>query len=574
MLKPPPYGDGETNTMTPSLKTALLGAAAALALTACGGKDDKSDGTKMEMTAKKPAASPIDKPFTLANASATDVDGFLEGMGMNGLIEYDSSTFDENLGAQVLTNVRMAGSDALKIGRVELFGFNEDAITTMMSGEPMTDMAEVVRKVRAFDFSHAFPVGSDATDPEAAPLMGVVTAGALELDKLELMVPAMGEGGEMQQAAAGAKAVAVGGLFAKNLSLNVPMGAGGEGVTMAAPDLRLKGYEAGVFGGLFAQDLSFSVVQSEEMIAQSMAGMPPQMAMLADSPLGNILFPRETSGSYNTLSWDGFSFAGMLPFMEAGEMPPATENGLISIGALEALGAKSIVNGKTVSTVKKTTMAPVEFAHFMPKKIDIKSIGSKADLTAYLSEDDAELMALFTKNGLDSLEGDGSFLWDYKPAAQTIGVALDSTTEDFATMAFDLDIASFDYAALMSGEEAAMAAGMATALSGMTLRIEDEKLLDTIFDVAAFVGGGEQTGDQIRQQAQGLVTLGALQGGQISPRIPTYATAVASWLGEGGKLEIKAAPAQPAAIGALQSQGMSDPASVLETLDVTVTHGK
>ncbi|MEM9232943.1 MAG: hypothetical protein AAGA69_01735, partial [Pseudomonadota bacterium] len=64
----------------------------------------------------------------------------------------------------------------------------------------------------------------------------------------------------------------------------------------------------------------------------------------------------------------------------------------------------------------------------------------------------------------------------------------------------------------------------------------------------------------------------AMQGAQISPRIPEYATALTAFLSDGGTLTIAVDPDAPVTFGGLAAAGgEGNPAVLLDTLNVTVT---
>jgi hypothetical protein len=297
--------------------------------------------------------------------------------------------------------------------------------------------------------------------------------------------------------------------------------------------------------------------------------MGPQAAMFMNTPiLKNMLFPEEQRGTIKTVKWDGMSFSGLLPYLESGEKAPVTATDLLSVGALEVLDQSVYINGKRAATTERTYLAPIEFVHFMPREVRMVSEGSTADLTAYVGDSNPEIVSILKNNKLDRVTGESEVLYTYDPKGGDVSLAMTGDAENFYELDFDLNITDFDYPAMAGGEGAGQAAMMQTAIEGMTLRLKDEKLLDTIF---AVVGAAtEQDPAQLRAQATGLVTLGAVQGGQISPRIPNYATAVSNFLSEGGTLEIRIAPENAVTLGQLQQAGGSNPGAVLDELNLTV----
>lgn len=569
--------------LNPTLKTALLGATAALALVACGSDDkDKAADTKVERPASMSSASPLDKPFTLKDAEPMDVPAFLAGFGLDQMLTYSSAEFDDKLGAAVLTDVKPAGEDQMvSVGRVEVYGLNEDAINTLKSGGSLEDMTEVFKKIRLYDLNAEFPIPDEdawmmdeANQPE--PGKGIVSIGAMEFDSLSLMSKTGEEDGMAHEGADMAeklKSMAFGGMAMKDFLVDMSGIEGGQAVKLSASDMRVGSYSNGVFGGLFAKDFGYGIKQTDESIAETLGSMGQGAAILMNSPLKNMLFPKEQSGTIGEFRWDGMSIAGMMPYMESGEKPPVSAKDLISVGGAEFLDQEVFINGKKAATVKRTTMSPIEFYHFMPKQIKVVSEGSVADLTAYAGDEHPEITSVLKNNGLDKVEGDSSMLYKFDPKAKTIALTSNADAKGLYGFDLDLNIGSFDYDALVAEDSDGEAAMMNTTIKGMSLKLKDVKLLDTAFAVAGVMNDTDPA--QLRQQAVGIVSLGALQGAQFSPRVPDYATAVSSFLSDGGTLEIKIAPSDPVALSALASAGEGgNPAAILDTLNLTVEQSK
>ncbi|RFB05242.1 hypothetical protein [Parvularcula marina] len=551
--------------MTNSLKALLLGATASFALVACGGdKDDAKDDAKIEVDGKSmtmKSDSPLDKPFKLSNAEPYDIAALLDGMG--GALSYDSADFDGDLGAAVITNLRPASDDGgeTSIGRVEIYGLNQEALAGMGSGAGFTDMTELFRKVRMFDVKSTFPVeeGWDGSEPT----VGNISIGALEIDTIKMMGT---PGGDM-----GPDSVEFGGLSLKDMSMNVPFSGEGDGVKFATPDFRVAGYKNGVFGGLMAADLSYDIKQSDEMIQEQLAGMGPQAGMLTDIPLlKNMIFPAHQSGKIGMMSWDGLTFTNLIPFIQNGETPPVSETNLIKIGGMKFLDQEVSINGKKAASVESTVVDPIDFHHFMPKKIRIVSKGSKADMTAYVGDENPAITKVLKDNGLDKVNGESELEYSFDPRSGGIKLDMDGEAKGFYGLSLNFAMSDFDYDTIVGAEDegAKQGAVMNAAIDGMTLKLKDEKLLDTVFAIAGALTEQDPAG--LRQQAVGLMSLGAMQGAQFSPRVPEYATALSSFVSEGGTLTISVAPSQPVTIGSLAASGQSNPGAVLDTLNVTV----
>lgn len=540
----------------PPMKTILLGACAAVALVACGSSDKgSSDSGKAASNIASFSASPLDKPYMLKDAEPIDVDALFGGM-----LSYDTADFDGKIGATVLTNVTgPAGGEMLKIGRVELYGVDTDTIDALKSGEPMEAKGELFNKVRLYDLATAFPIEETGGN-------GTISVDALEIDTLALQTGGSDDFADI------AKAVTFGGLSLKGMSMNVVDAPEAMGdISMAVKDMRLGDYDAGKFGGMKLAGMSYEISQDDANVAEALEAFGPAAGMLSSGPLRNILFPEKQSGTIGTMSWNGLNMSGLLGYLEKDEKPPITATDLISVGAMTFTDMTQDVNGKRAGSVKKFSMAPIEFEHFMPKAIKIVSEGEEYDLTAYAGDDQPEILEILKSNGLDNVTGNSKLNYAYSSKAKTISVDMQSVAKGLLNTDFDLSIGNFDYAA-MASEDADEAAAMGITVDGMTLKLADQKFLDTAFAIAG--QAMEQDPAALRQQANGLISLGSLQGAAISPRVPAYASAISTWITEGGALEIKVNPEEPASVAALAAAGEGNPGAVLETLNLTVTQTK
>ncbi len=572
-----------------TLRAAILGSAAALSLNACGGTDAESPSAKTEKIVASAAsnASPLDAPFRLKNAEAVDVGALMTALDLDETVTIGASSFDSELGATILTDVAVAGEDATTIGRVEIYGLDTDAVEALNAGETFDQPKEVFRKLRFFDIESSYALDTalemadmDANADASAPQKGTVTIAAMELDGLSLQ--GQGPDSPDEEAspedqrkffAAAAQSMAFGGMAMKglNYAMEGNEGEGEMGLTVTADDVRAGAYKDGRFAGLYMRDMDYSFTRSEEAVAEQLAALGPQAGMIMNTPLKSLMFPETQAGTVREFSWDGFSMEGLLSHLEKGEEPPLNAKGLLSVGELEILDQTVMVNGKLAATVKRSAMDPIQFHHFMPKQIKFVSEGAVTDLTAYVDDTQEEIRSVLEKNGLQSVEGSSKMVYTYDPKSGGIDITSSGKGDGLYAMDFDLKVTDFDYESLASsqvdeaGKEAAL---QNLKINNVTLRLDDDKMLDTIFAVVGVAN--DQDPAQLRSQAMGLLALGALQGAQISPRISQYATALSSFVGEGGTLEVKVAPDAPVTLGELAEGSEGQPAAMLDLLNLTV----
>ncbi|MEO1137017.1 MAG: hypothetical protein AAFW68_10495, partial [Pseudomonadota bacterium] len=138
---------------------ALLAGVAALALSACGKKDEAVEGPQSETTRQATnadAASPLDASFSLDDAGPVDIDALLALMPEESRPSYETATFDDALGATVVENMRFADAqdgEAVTVRRAEFYGVDMEAIGRVRDAEGASADAPfetVFQKVRFF----------------------------------------------------------------------------------------------------------------------------------------------------------------------------------------------------------------------------------------------------------------------------------------------------------------------------------------------------------------------------------------------------------------------------------------
>ncbi len=557
--------------MTRTIKITLMAAAAATALTGYKLASDAIGATAVQ------ASAPFEKSYRLRRAEAVDGEAVMQALGISA-DSYEAAVFDRDLGAVVVTQLTFADQEgdaesSLSIGRMEMFGPDLDQIEAIKSGA-MGELEEVFDRVRVYDLEASGVAQVDAEEDEEAetqPVAMRITVGGLELRKPQFAgLPAGGEDAdEKKQMAAMLRGVAFDQLGIYDLDIGDVTGPSGETFDLTLGEMTIGGYSDGTLGRILMEKLDYTAVQDMDALKTALTDLGPGAAVLTDSPLASFLFPGNSRSTAESLRWDGFSVEGLLGYLERGETPPLDATDLIRIGGLEVRDQVAYVNGKTAARVGRTTMSEIPFVHFMPKSVQMQTRDAVTDFTAYVPPEQSELITLLRDQGLDDVPSTSELRYSYDPQANTISLETTGTARGLYDSRLAFDVAEFDYPALLNGDDASSeAALMGTALESFTLMIEDEALLDTIFEVYGAIAGQEP--ETLRQQAVGLATLGALQGGAISPRIPEYATALSTFLSEGGTLTISASPEQAVTVGEVMTAAQANPGRVLDALNLTV----
>jgi len=553
------------------LKTILLAGAAALALGACGGKDggNNTDAPATKSSAKAASvnsASPIDTKFKFSGGKELDFAGLVASMPEGERPTYDSATFDQSIGATIVTNLQYTDpgdGEGVIIERVELYGLDPEAVDRVKGGEVSVDapMETIFEKVRLF-----------GVKPDGGEENANVSIGAVEFDKLRLR-PGFDEEKNDENPAYFFNAFELAGLYVKDINVEATEAEGPQ-LSFKMPDMRIVGVGGGKLSALIMNDLTYELANSEETI-QAMTGlMGEQGALIMNSPLRNFIAPGSQKASMKSFVWRGLDFSGLMEYGLKEEEPPVTAKNLLSLGSLEVNDVESYVNGKLAYKSDKTTLSAEESTWLIPSKIRAESVGDVYNFQAYVPEGEEELMKLVKDNGLDSVKSSSSLAWDWDSKKGAAALKTNMDTSGFAdfAMSFSLDGLEIEKikTAMDAGDEKAIES--LALFKGFNLTLKDEKLLDTIFAVAGMQMG--QSGADLRASAPAMLRLSGAQVAQMNPRFSDYVDAMATFLSDGGTLEINAQPKSPVPLAAIAQAGEASPQTLPDVIDLNITHKK
>ncbi len=547
----------------------LLAGVAALALVACGKKDEASPETATSVeAAKTSASSPLNKAFRLQGAEEVDIDAFFALLPESKRPTYESASFDSKIGATVLSNLRFADADdgeALLVERAEFYGLDLDAIERIKSATDATPSAPfetVFQKVRLLN------VSAEGFDEEE----GKFSIGGVELDQLAVRQGG-GEGDHTgNDAARFFNSFNLAGLYFKDISFDAAK-PDSPAVEMSAPDLRIVGLGGGKLQAVIANDVEYRVSHTDETLMAMAASMGPEGSMLLNSPLRALIAPENQRVVMKSMEWRGIDLSGLMEWGLKGEEPPVSERNLIDFGTMKAVDMETYIGAKRAAVVKEATVSAAEFTWLIPSKIRTDTKGATYDFTAYAADEDTEILSILKKHGLNKVTGDGYAEWIWNPESGSGDLEYATKTKGLGDFSMGFALGGLKLKdigeAKADGEE--NAAASLTTFKNFNLKIVDQKALDAIFDLAALQMGG--TGDDLRQSAPAMIRLSGAQFAQMNPRFTDYVNAVANFVAEGGTLEINAEPEEPVGLADLQA-GAINPMALPDTLNLTVTHKK
>ncbi len=550
----------------------LLAGAAALALTACGKGDDAgAPATKTSgEAAKLSSSSPLDKKFTLKNAEEADIDEFFSMFPVENRPTYDSVSFDQSIGATVVTDLRFADEEdgeGVVFERAEFYGLDQAAIDRVQEAEDVgadAPFEQIFEKVRLLNMSVEGAGDPDDDDEVTASIAGI------EFDGLSVRQGGPNGNEDGDDAANFFNAVSLGGLYFKDIDVDVAS-ADGQDLEFSAPDLRVVGLGGGKVGAILAKDLSYDLKQGAEVRDAMREAMGPQGAILLDGPLGGFIAPDSQRANVETFEWRDLDFSGLVSYGVKGEEPPATARDLIDLGVMKMTGLESFVNDRKAATVGETTISKMKFAWLIPSEFRMDIKDGIADYTAYVPDADSPAHAVLKEHALDKVKSEGFAEWKWNPDKGDGRLQYEADSPGLAdlSMGFEMTGASLKEIAEAEGEEMEGAFAKNAELKSFNLKVDDEKALDAIFDLAALQMGG--TGADLRQSAPALIRLSGAQFAQMNPRINDYVNAVADFISSGGSLEIAASPEEPFGAADLEAAG-SAPQTLPDVLNLTVTH--
>jgi len=548
------------------MKTFFLVGAAALALTACGKKEEGGTTPAAEGAAKATTASPLEQSFRLSDAEPLDVDALFSMMPEKSRPSYESANFDEKLGATVVTNLRFsdgpADGESVLVERAEFYGLDLDAIERVKAAESVgadAPMEALFKKVRLLNISGE---GFDEED-------GQFSVGGIEFDRLAVRQGGPKGDGEGNEAARLFNAIELGGLYFKDISFSANEETAAA-VAMSAPDLRFVGLGGGKLGAIIANDLEYEITQSEASLAAIAEAMGPQAGMVFSGPLRSFIAPENQRVTIDSFEWRGIDLSGLMAWGLKGETPPATARDLIDLGTIKAAGMESFIEDRRAMAAKEATVSAMEFTWLIPSKFRADSKGAVTDFTAYLPETETEALEILKKHGLDKVAGDGHAEWNWNADSGVADLDYSAAMSGLADVSMALGLNGLKLEDLAAEDADENIVAQLAALRGFSLTFKDETALDVMFEIAALQMGG--SAEDLRQSAPAMIRLSGAQAAQMNPRIADYVDAFANFVAKGGTLEIAASPAEPVTMQALETVGSTSPQTIPDVLNLNVTH--
>ncbi len=568
------------------------------------------------------------EPYARANAQPFDVAAYFGALPGWLRTSYDGARFDPATGAMVVENLFIAFADApdygLRVDRADIWGGDAQALAAVLAGEADSPAA-------LFDRLAFAGVTSEGLQWENGAQSLAVSFDKLVFDGLEARSFALAPreagaiGTQEDAAAAGlidiartlagaSKSYALDGAAYSGMSLRLNESQGAE-IFMTVAEGFVRGYEGGRtdyervagFTMTTRAPAGAGLVEVAQRIGRQAREPRPEDKILQpwmreeiDKALQNpIAFIAANAGGLTSvreidlIEVRGADLSGALEWLTAWRLPPVTETDLIDLGALSFVGSREIWNGREIVSVARTEIPSADFYWLIPSNFeqidegfrfsvldavdmmaDQFGVGDTADTGA---AELAELREALVSLGLDTVTGDGYGKWSWDGETGGLDTKGAYSFTDLFDTGAGLRLAGpslVQWDALI--REGALGDEIARRISfaGFDFNLRDEQLLDKAFAFAAGRMGatGEGAAADLRQSAPAMLRLGGSEANGVNPRIAGYIDALATFLAEGGSLEVTAAPAEPVSFATIQETGENAPKTLPDVLNIVVTH--
>ncbi len=309
------------------------------------------------------------------------------------------------------------------------------------------------------------------------------------------------------------------------------------------------------------------------------AGSNPIAFLAANQSAG------ESSVQIDVIEQENVDLANAFRWLAAWELPPVTETDLMDLGTLSLSGYRQYMNNTLVTSTERTEISAFDFYWLIPSAYSqadegitvntaelLEIVIAEEQLSGAEIDEIKQMRDAVTALGLDRIEANTQSNWFWDGDTGALSTFGNADLIDLA--AFDLAL-DMDGPSLLRWQELTanntdgfgnLAAEL--FLNMFTFKLTDQQLLNNAFAYGASQSG--TTVEDLQTTVPGLLKLGTAQIAPLNPRIPVYVDALSQFLAEGGSIEIKSTPAAAVSFADIEVAGETDPASILDLLDVTV----
>jgi hypothetical protein len=553
-------------------------------------------------------------PYTYTAGEPFDVDSFLDAFPDWLATSYSAARFDASLGAMVIDDVKLRFAGAAETGfhadRAVVWGANIGAMNAVFGGT-----ANNATKTGLFDRIMLEGVRSEGMQWASAAESASISVDKLVIDGLSArsynLAPKAGveeESKFLRKFAAMLGSFAYDGAAYSNFSLKLSNNRG-EKVDVNIAEAFARGYNGGAMefqsaSGItaFVQEASadLPVEISDKRETKKAEGpyakimnRPPSEAMNEILRHPTAMLAAAAGGSATSYEIDytetrNADISGALLWLSRWELPPITETNLIDLGAQTMLGYRESWDGELIQSVDRMETPAADFYWLVPSDYRVAYSGYTQEIGKMFgvmrnrmppgfSTESApqfeQVLTVVNALGLERLAGDGDFSWRWNGGTGDVVVSTSSDLVELMTNELGFSFGGptlAEWDVMARNDTPVAAAAQDISLKAFNFGLGDHGILDRAFAYAAEQQG--TTGPEMRQSMSALARLSGAQAGAANPRIPSYANAVADFIGGGGRIDIVAAPTAPVDVMTLQMTGQSAPETIPDLLNLSITH--
>jgi len=309
------------------------------------------------------------------------------------------------------------------------------------------------------------------------------------------------------------------------------------------------------------------------------AGSNPIAFLAANQSAG------ESSVEIDFSEQENVDLANALGWLAAWQLPPVTETDLIDLGTLVMSGYRQYMNNTLVTSTERTQINAFDFYWLIPSafsQIDEGITVNTADLLDIVIAEEQlggaeideikQMREAVTALGLDRIEANSQSNWFWDGDTGALSTFGNADLIDLAAFDIGLDMdgpSLFRWKELAADNDEGFGnLAPELFLGSFTFTLTDQQLLNNAFAYGA--GQSGTTVEDLRTTVPGLLKLGTAQIAPMNARIPVYVEALSQFLSESGSIEITATPTAPVSFAAIEAAGETDPASILDLLNVNI----